>query len=84
MVKEAPHGQTPWAPAKVGDGPRGPSPRTSIKVGEAPPGPPTGDAGRSGRPRTNNCLAYNMRGHVFRACPRLDAGTKALSTKVFL
>jgi len=25
-----------------------------------------------------------MRGHLFRECPRLDAGTKALLTKVFL
>jgi len=83
-VNEVSHGQTPWAPAKVGEGPRGPSPRTSTKAGKAPRGPPRGDAGRSGRPRTSNCLACNMRGHFFRECPRLDAGTKALFTKAFL
>jgi len=83
-VKEVPHGQTEWAPAKVGEGPRGPYPRTSTKAGRAPPGLPRGDAGRSGRPRTNNCLACDMRGHLFRQCPRLDAGTKALLTKAVL
>jgi len=71
-VKEVPHGQTQWASAKVGEEPRGPSPRTSTKVKEA---------GRPGRPWTNNYLPCNMRGHYFRECPRLNAGTKALLIK---
>jgi len=82
-VGEVPPGQIRWAPAKVGEVPSGPSPRNPAQVGKAPPGPPKEDTGRPGRPRTNNCLACNMRGHFFRECPRLDAGTKALLTKAF-
>jgi len=83
-VREVPPGQTRWAATKAGEVPSGPSPRTSTKVGEAPPGPPREDTGRPGRTRTNNCLACNRRGHFFRECPRLDAGTKALLSKAFL
>jgi len=70
----APPGHSRWAPAKVGEVPPGPSRRTASNVREAPPGPPRDDKGRPGRLRKNNCLACNMRGHVFKVCPALMRG----------
>jgi len=31
----------------------------------------------------HNCLACNIRGHLFRECPRLDAATKVLLNKAY-
>jgi len=56
------------APTKVGDVPSGPSPRVK---------------GRFGKPRNYKCLAWNMRGHFFRECPRFEAATKALLNKAY-
>jgi len=53
------------------------------KVGEVPSGLYPMGKGRVGQPRSSNCLACIMRGHIFPECPRLDAATKALLNKAY-
>jgi len=84
-------GEARWAEARRERRATRPTPRKYVtaavtvpaKVGEVPPGPSARGKGRFGQPRNYNCLACNLRGHLFRECPRLDATTKALLNKAY-